>query len=43
MPNTSKGCEVTEPKGLPEHSRITISVVDPDGYKVEVIRENKSD
>ena len=36
-----KGYEVTEPKGLPGTQPNYYFVVDPDGYKVEVIRENK--
>ena len=35
----SKGYEVTEPKGLPGTQPNYYFVVDPDGYKVEVIRE----
>ena len=35
----AKGYEVTEPKGLPGTKPNYYFVVDPDGYKVEVIRE----
>ena len=35
----AKGYEVTEPKGLPGTQPNYYFVVDPDGYKVEVIRE----
>ena len=35
----AKGYEVTEPKGLPGTPPNYYFVVDPDGYKVEVIRE----
>ena len=35
----SKGYEVTDPKGLPGTQPNYYFVVDPDGYKVEVIRE----
>ena len=34
-----KGYEVTEPKGLPGNPPNYYFVKDPDGYKVEVIRE----
>ena len=35
----AKGYEVTEPKGLPGTQPNYYFVVDPEGYKVEVIRE----
>ena len=38
--HSAKGYEVTEPKGLPGTKPNYYFVKDPDGYKVEVIREN---
>ena len=38
--HSNKGYEVTEPKGLPGNPPNYYFVKDPDGYKVEVIREN---
>ena len=35
----AKGYEVTDPKGLPGNPPNYYFVKDPDGYKVEVIRE----
>ena len=37
--HSAKGYEVTEPKGLPGTPPNYYFVKDPDGYKVEVIRE----
>ena len=37
--HSNKGYEVTEPKGLPGNPPNYYFVKDPDGYKVEVIRE----
>ena len=37
--HSAKGYEVTEPKGLPGNPPNYYFVKDPDGYKVEVIRE----
>ena len=37
--HSEKGYEVTEPKGLPGTQPNYYFVKDPDGYKVEVIRE----
>ena len=37
--HSAKGYEVTEPNGLPGTAPNYYFVKDPDGYKVEVIRE----
>ena len=37
--HAAKGYEVTEPKGLPGNPPNYYFIKDPDGYKVEVIRE----
>lgn len=37
--HSTKGYEVTEPNGLPGTAPNYYFVKDPDGYKVEVIRE----
>ncbi|HGJ6548274.1 TPA: VOC family protein, partial [Streptococcus pneumoniae] len=37
--HSAKGYEVTEPNGLPGTAPNYYFIKDPDGYKVEVIRE----